>query len=225
MAARTPDPDFEVALADRLDAVLPQTQCAQCGYAGCRPYAEAIARGEAAINQCAPGGALGVSRLAHLTGQRAVGLDPRFGTEAPLQRAVIDEARCIGCTLCIEACPVDAIAGGARAMHAVLGERCTGCRLCVAPCPVDCILMVDAGHPWDDTLAGLARLNFETRNRRRSLAARRRREARNDPLPGAGAADRASSEAATDEQKKRATIDAALARARARRASRGPRPA
>jgi electron transport complex protein RnfB len=128
-------------LAEKIDAVLPQTQCGQCGYPGCKPYAEAIAKGEADINLCPPGGEEGIHKLAELLG---VEFKP-FGANAqpkPKAVAFIDEQTCIGCTLCIQACPVDAIAGAAKQMHTIIAAECTGCELCVAPCPVDCISMV-----------------------------------------------------------------------------------
>lgn len=134
-------PQKSANLSDAIDAVLPQTQCTRCGYPACRPYAEAIARGEAAINQCPPGGDAGIRLLAKLTGQAYQPLNPANGKEAPRAIAVIDETRCIGCTVCIRACPVDAIIGGFKHMHTVLIDDCTGCELCVAPCPVDCISM------------------------------------------------------------------------------------
>jgi len=127
-------------VADRIDTLLPQTQCGQCGYPGCRPYAEAIAKGEVAINQCAPGGETVILALADLLGKDP--LPPAAGEEKPKALAVIDEQTCIGCTLCIQACPVDAILGAAKQMHTVIADECTGCELCVAPCPVACIEMV-----------------------------------------------------------------------------------
>jgi Na+-translocating ferredoxin:NAD+ oxidoreductase subunit B len=130
------------ALAAALDAALPQTQCTRCGYADCRAYADAIATGEAAINQCPPGGAEGVARLAHITGQPVLPINPLNGHEAVRQLAVIDEAWCIGCTLCIKACPVDCIVGGPKLMHTVINDQCTGCELCLPACPVDCITLV-----------------------------------------------------------------------------------
>ncbi|MBN9117111.1 MAG: electron transport complex subunit RsxB, partial [Pandoraea sp.] len=130
------------ALAQRIDALLPQTQCTKCGYAGCRPYADAIASGQASYNQCPPGGAEGVARLAKLLDRPIIALNPDNGAERPRPRAVIDESLCIGCTLCLQACPVDAIVGAAKLMHTVIEDRCTGCDLCVPPCPVDCIDMV-----------------------------------------------------------------------------------
>lgn len=129
-------------LTDKIDAILPQTQCGQCGYPGCRPYAEAIAGDEAAINQCPPGGMDGVKALAELLDRDIIELNPDNGTESAKTVAVIDEQTCIGCTLCIQACPVDAILGSAKHMHTVITDECTGCDLCLPPCPVDCILMV-----------------------------------------------------------------------------------
>jgi electron transport complex protein RnfB len=128
-------------LVDKIDAVLPQTQCGQCGFPGCRPYAEAIARGDADINQCPPGGEEGVIALADLLGVEPKPLSAEHGVEKPKSVAIIDESKCIGCTLCIQACPVDAILGAAKHMHTVIASECTGCELCVAPCPVDCIRM------------------------------------------------------------------------------------
>jgi Na+-translocating ferredoxin:NAD+ oxidoreductase subunit B len=134
---------FRVAddpLVEKIDAILPQTQCGQCGYPGCKPYAEAIASGEADINMCPPGGADGVKRLAEL-----LGVEPKALGEGkepkPKSVAVIDESTCIGCTLCIQACPVDAIVGAAKQMHVIVADQCTGCELCLPPCPVDCISM------------------------------------------------------------------------------------
>ena len=129
-------------LVDQIDAVLPQTQCGQCSFPGCRPYAEAIAAGEAEINQCPPGGEAGVQALADLLGVEPLQLNPDNGAEKPKMVAVIDEPDCIGCTKCIQACPVDAIVGAAKFMHTVVGDECTGCELCVEPCPVDVIDMV-----------------------------------------------------------------------------------
>src|SRR5262245_36043825 len=155
-------------LADRIDAVLPQTQCTKCGFAGCRPYAEAIAMGRAEINQCPPGGAAGIAKLSRITARPALPLDPANGIEAPLRAAVIDETLCIGCTLCIQACPVDAIVGAAKRMHTVLAGLCTGCDLCIPPCPMDCIAMmfVDPPRAWSDADARAARRRFELRNQR-----------------------------------------------------------
>ena len=134
-------------MVERIDALLPQTQCGQCGFPGCRPYAEAIASGTADINQCPPGGEAGVRALADLLGREPLALDPGYGATPPPQVALIVEDDCIGCTLCIQACPVDAIVGAARAMHTVLADRCTGCELCIPPCPVDCIVLEPAQVP------------------------------------------------------------------------------
>jgi len=129
-------------VVDQINAILPQTQCGQCGFAGCRPYAEAIAAGEADINQCPPGGEAGIRALADLLGRDFKPLNAEHGQHAEKTVAVIDEQLCIGCTLCIQACPVDAILGAAKHMHTVIEKECTGCELCVEPCPVDCIHMV-----------------------------------------------------------------------------------
>jgi electron transport complex protein RnfB len=128
-------------LADRIEDVLPQTQCTKCSYQGCRPYAEAIAAGEANINQCPPGGEEGIRRLSSVTGHPVIPLNPVNGFERPRAVAFIDESLCIGCTLCIQACPVDAIMGAAKQMHTIIPAQCTGCDLCVPACPVDCIVM------------------------------------------------------------------------------------
>ncbi|CAH2775526.1 MAG: Iron-sulfur cluster-binding protein [uncultured Caballeronia sp.] len=139
-------------LADQIEDRLPQTQCTKCGYPACRPYAEAIAASDANINQCPPGGQEGVVRLATLLGMPVIPLNPDNGVERPRPLAIIDENLCIGCTLCMQACPVDAIVGAAKQMHTIIPELCTGCDLCVPPCPVDCITMVPVtGHQtgWD----------------------------------------------------------------------------
>ncbi len=128
-------------LADRIDAILPQTQCGQCGYSGCRPYAEAIAAGRADINRCPPGGEDGIREIAELAGVEFKPFEADVALK-PRSVAFIEESLCIGCTLCIQACPVDAIAGASRVMHTIIAALCTGCELCVAPCPVDCIAML-----------------------------------------------------------------------------------
>ena len=150
-------------LADALNAALPQTQCTRCGYPDCRAYAQAMADGEAAINQCPPGGAEGIARLAQITGQPEQPLNPANGTEGPRRLAVIDEAWCIGCTLCLKACPVDCIVGGPKLMHTVIDDLCTGCELCIPVCPVDCISLVSVTgnrtgwSAWDAAQASQAR--------------------------------------------------------------------
>jgi len=198
-------------LAEKIDALLPQTQCTRCGYPSCRRYAEAIASGGTEINQCPPGGEAGIRALAALLDRDAKPLNPANGFEGPRRIAVIDEARCVGCTLCIHACPVDAIVGAAKLMHTVVTELCSGCDLCVAPCPVDCIEMIPAPQHdvWDKTRADAARERFE---RRRSRLERERQER-------AGRVARRSLGAKGDPaaEKKRAIIQAAIERARARR--------
>jgi electron transport complex protein RnfB len=129
-------------VVERIDALLPQTQCGQCTYAGCRPYAEAIAAGEADINQCPPGGETTIKALADLLGRDPKPLNPEHGEHKEKTVVVIDENVCIGCTLCIQACPVDAIVGAAKQMHTVITSECTGCNLCIPPCPVECIHIV-----------------------------------------------------------------------------------
>ena len=197
-------------LVRRIDALLPQTQCTKCGYPACRQYAEAIATGEAEINQCPPGGDAAIRELAALLGREARPLNPRNGIEQPRRVALIDEARCIGCTLCIQACPVDAIIGASKMMHTVVTELCSGCDLCLPPCPVDCIAMVPAVGTdaiWGQSRADAARERFE---RRRSRHERERRER----------AERLAARAAKedpDAEKKRVIIQAAIERARARR--------
>ena len=139
----------EEALIERVNILLPQTQCAQCGFPGCRPYAQAIIKDEAAINRCPPGGEATIQSLAELLGRVPEALDDALPATKPAQLAVIDEARCIGCALCLPACPVDAIVGAQRHLHTVIADQCTGCELCLPPCPVDCIDLV----PMDAQLA------------------------------------------------------------------------
>lgn len=201
-------------LTDSIDRILPQTQCTKCGYDGCAPYAQAIASGSAAINQCPPGGQSGVRQLASLLRVPEIPLDTSRGLTRPLQVAVIDEPHCIGCTLCIQACPVDAIVGANKLMHTVIPDLCTGCDLCVAPCPVDCITMQDAQRSWTPDDANKARANHRQREQR--LAARHNEDS-------ALAARTLSNKAAitdvahSDPEARQKIISDALARARARR--------
>ena len=136
-------------LVDKINSILPQTQCGQCGFPGCKPYAEAIASGAAEINQCPPGGDENIHKLAELLGKEYKPLSEEHGVEKPKQVAVIDEKICIGCTLCIQACPADAIIGAAKQMHTIAEALCTGCELCVPPCPVECISMVTVADTPD----------------------------------------------------------------------------
>ena len=154
-------------LVEKIDAILPQTQCGQCSFPGCMPYAEAIAEKRADINQCPPGGDEGIQQLAALLGIATKPLNPTHGVHKPRTLALIDEQVCIGCTLCIQACPVDAIVGASKQMHTVLSAECTGCELCIAPCPVDCISMLPANAQGNEQekkkTADLARKRYQFR--------------------------------------------------------------
>ncbi|MEQ1485555.1 RnfABCDGE type electron transport complex subunit B, partial [Methyloglobulus sp.] len=164
------DPAIEFNIY-QINAILPQTQCGQCGYKGCKPYAEAIALGQADINQCPPGGDEGILELADLLGLATKPLNPEFGVHKPKQVAVIVEEDCIGCVKCIAACPVDAILGAAKLMHTVIAAECTGCELCVAPCPVDCIVVKPLTiqlSPEQKTAQKLTAMHrYDARNRRK----------------------------------------------------------
>ena len=190
-------------LAERIHSALPQTQCTRCGYPDCTAYAQAVAEGEAEINQCPPGGAEGIARLAAITGRPALPLNPANGVEGPRAVAVIDEAWCIGCTLCMPVCPTDAIVGSNKLMHTVIESDCTGCELCVAACPVDCISLENVTgdrtgwRAWSQPQADRARGRYEFHRSRKPSS---------------------SDEAQDDEtDRKRAVIEAALTRARAKR--------
>lgn len=212
------------SLADRIEDLLPQTQCTKCGYPACRPYAQAIADGLANYNQCPPGGAEGVARIAALLGKPVIPLNPANGAERPRPVAFIDEGACIGCTLCIQACPVDAIVGAAKQMHTIVPSLCTGCDLCVAPCPVDCIAMIDVTpgktgwNAWSQAEADAARARHDARALRLQ-----REKAENDARLAAKAAAKLKEVEATpalgaeqqaEKERKRAIIQAAIERAR-----------
>lgn len=203
------------ALVDAVDAALPQTQCTRCGYPNCSRYAEAIAAGDAPINRCPPGGQAGIERLAQITGQPVQPLDPANGVEGPLRRASIDEAWCIGCTLCLEACPVDCIVGAAKLMHTVVEAQCTGCELCIAVCPVDCISMqapiLDATgwDAWSPAQAEEARDRYAFHRAREARVA----AAEAERLAGASLPSPQRHDATARDDRTR-TVQAALARAR-----------
>lgn len=214
--------------ADAIDAALPQTQCTRCGYPDCHSYAEAIAEGAAEIDRCPPGGAEGVVRLAAITRRAPRPLDATCGSEGPLRLALIDEDWCIGCTLCIKACPVDCIVGTNKRMHTVISAQCTGCELCVPVCPVDCISMqpVDARADaptgwaaWSQRQADEARTRYaQTRARRtRAKAENEQRLADKATHKLANLASESKLTDAAELERKRAVIEAALARSRARR--------
>ena len=214
-------------LANQLLDALPQTQCTRCGYPDCRAYAEAMAHGDAEINQCPPGGAEGIVRLAALTGRPSIPLNPANGAEGPLRLALIDEAWCIGCTLCVKACPVDCIVGGPKTMHTVITAQCTGCELCLPVCPVDCIAMIDATpgrsgwNAWTPVQAAQARERYAFHQQRAERDALEHAE-RLAAKARAALADVAGASKLTEPeelQAKREVIEAALARARQRKAS------
>lgn len=217
------------ATADQILAALPQTQCTRCGYPDCAGYAQAIATAQAPINQCPPGGAQGIARLAQLTGQPIIPLNPAFGTEAPRTVAVIDENWCIGCTLCIKVCPTDAILGSNKLMHTVIERYCTGCDLCLPVCPVDCIQMeIVSGNAtgwdaWSTAQAVTARKRYQV-HRARLQRDKADNDKRLEEKAKARLADLEGHSLHTDPavlDKKRSVIEAALARARAKRADSG----
>ncbi len=216
-------------LAERLHAALPQTQCTRCGYPDCAAYAHAIASEGAAINQCPPGGAEGIARLAALTGQPVIPLNPVHGTEGPRSIAVIDESWCIGCTLCIKVCPTDAILGSHKMMHTVIEPDCTGCELCIPVCPVDCITLENVTGTatgwaaWSEAQAHTALSRYQVHTARIRKAkdtgpkkpGAAEKAAPQEPAVNAVPAREDSGPAVAD--RKRAVIEAALARARAQR--------
>ena len=229
-AATLPAPARADGLAERLDAALPQTQCTRCGYPDCRAYAHAIAHEGAAINRCPPGGAEGIARLARITGRSPLPLDLERGREGPRALAVIDEAWCIGCTLCIKACPVDCIVGAPKLMHTIIDALCTGCELCIPVCPVDCIAMLPVTaertgwQAWSADQADEARHRYAF-HRLRVERDQRENEARLVAKAQAKLAELEGQSRLTDPAAlaaKRAVIEAALQRARSRRAGDEP---
>ncbi len=201
--------------ADAIDAVLPQTQCRRCGFDGCLPYAQAIAGGRAAIDRCPPGGPAVIARLAALTGRCEIPPDPSCGPQPTPHRVVIDEQHCIGCTKCIQACPVDAIAGAVKFLHVVIGEACTGCDLCLPPCPVDCIEIRPVERQWTDTDAIAARRRFHAREQRLAIE-RTRQQERLQTLAQAKLQAIDSEPEDESTRRRRAIVQAAIIRARER---------
>jgi len=215
---------MKASLAHVLDA-LPQTQCTRCAYPDCEAYARAIVDEEVPINQCPPGGAAGIARLAKITGQPALPLNPEHGFEGPRSVAIIDEAWCIGCTLCIEACPTDAVLGSNKLMHTIIEPYCTGCELCIPVCPVDCISLevVSGEHTgwqaWSDQEAQQARTRYAARQVRLADAAKKHTDQQANELHDKLSDLHSHTKPADDAgmARKKAIIEAALARARAKK--------
>jgi electron transport complex protein RnfB len=212
-------------LVAAIDALLPQTQCTRCGYPDCRAYAQAIATQGAPINRCPPGGDEGIARLAALTRQAVSALDPDCGSAGPRLLAVIDEAWCIGCTLCIKACPVDCIIGTHKRMHTVIEAQCTGCELCLPVCPVDCISLIEltpgrsGWQAWSQADAEAARSRYQARNTRRAAAQASHDHAQIEHAEQklAHLPELTRANTPSELERKRSVIEAALARARAQR--------
>lgn len=207
-------------LIAQIDALLPQTQCRQCGYDGCKPYATAIASDEANINQCPPGGDAGIHALATLLQRPYQPLNLAHGVTKAKAVAVIDEASCIGCTLCISACPVDAILGASKRMHTVISLECTGCELCLPPCPVDCISMQTvAGREMamNTEEAALARRRHEQRLNRQALEKHNKAQTYHKPATIRAETEKGGTPAASADALKKAAIAAAMARVKAQK--------
>lgn len=233
LSPNTINMSFIPLLVERIDAILPQTQCGQCGYNGCRPYATALAQGEVNINRCPPGGEEGIHKLAGLLSKPYTPFEPDAPQPKPRALAVIDENTCIGCTLCIQACPVDAILGAAKQMHTIIANECTGCELCITPCPVDCISM----QPLDEETRELPmadywrerhqfhlfRLERDKSEKAQRLAERSAARAAAHNTAGA-TSNTPADQTSTTEQDKKAAIAAAMQRATEQRASQTPGP-
>lgn len=213
------------SLADQIEDLLPQTQCTKCGFSSCRPYAEAIASGQALYNQCPPGGQQGIARLAQLIQKPVIPLNVIHGTEHPRAVAIIDEAICIGCTLCIQACPVDAIIGAAKQMHSIITEKCTGCDLCIAPCPVDCISMTTVSgsktgwDAWSLEQAAAARAQHDFKIKRLAQEKQENEERllakAKEKMSETQRQIQQNNAVSPEEYRKKAIISAAIARAKA----------
>ncbi len=212
------DDNHTLNLAQEIENLLPQTQCTKCGFNGCRPYAQAIAAGVANYNQCPPGGSIGIQKLAKLLNKPVIPLNPENGNEKVRHVAVIDENSCIGCTLCIQACPVDAIIGTSKHMHNILSDWCTGCDLCVQPCPVDCITMQEVSginkdqtgwNSWSQQQADISKIRFYKRKERLDINKATQAEKNMQ--------DNKKISADSNNQDKKLIIQAALERARAKK--------
>jgi electron transport complex protein RnfB len=217
------------SLAQQIENVLPQTQCTKCGFAGCHPYAEAIANGSANYNQCPPGGAEGIEKIANLLKQAIIPLNTTHGIEKPRTLAFIEEEFCIGCTLCIQACPVDAIVGAAKHMHTIIPELCTGCDLCIPPCPVDCITIenvtenLTGWQAWTQAQADDARARHNKRDLR-LIREKQENEARllkkaHEKFAALNAQTNINPELQAEQERKKSIVAAAIARAKSKQSS------